>query len=242
MMAEAEKNWYYAAKGEKIGPAKIEEIHKLIAAGTISAQTHVWNGEGDWQAAQSMAGLAHLFIRETPPPLTGDDIDNRYIWAVVAVPIVGVIIELMTSTPLWWLYIAANIVCCVLDEKKLKAAGHETPVKWMVFLVPVYLWQRAELLGHKKHYFWAWIAAFVLSILIELGGNQAIIEKSACATVTEIVASQLHGSAECEAVKITKEVSEDFYKAVAVLDNGRELNITIKKRNNGEIYVQIAAW
>lgn len=27
----------------------------------------------------------------------------------------------------------------------------------MAFIVPAYLWKRAELLGHKKHYFWGWI-------------------------------------------------------------------------------------
>lgn len=242
-MKEAAQDWYYVTKGEQTGPVSIEEIQNLIATGTISAETRVWNGKGEWQAAQAMEHLTHLFILEkpnTPPPLNGDDIDNRYIWAIVAVPIVGSIIELIAGTELLWLYIAANIICCVLDEKKLKAAGHETPVKWMVFLVPVYLWKRAELLRHKKHYFWGWIATFILSILIGLGGNQAIIEDTACPIVTDIIANQLRGSAECEAVRITEEVSDDFYKAVAILDNGRELNITIKKRKNGEIYVQIS--
>lgn len=62
-----------------------------------------------------------------------------------------------------------------MDERKLKVAGQKSPVNWLVFIVPVYLWKRADLLNQKKHYFWAWIAAFVLSIMIGTGGNQAIL-------------------------------------------------------------------
>ncbi|CAL95245.1 hypothetical membrane protein [Azoarcus olearius] len=146
---------------------------------------------------------------------------------------------MIAGTELVWLYIAANIVCCVLDEKKLKAAGQKAPMNWMVFLVPVYLWKRADLLNQKKHYFWAWIAAFVFSIMIGIGGSQAMIEEAACPVVTNIIKSQLFGSATCKAVSITEEVSSGFYKAVATLDNGNELRITIEERRDGQIYVQI---
>jgi len=174
-----------------------------------------------------------------PPPLTGSDVDNKFIWAVVAVPIVGVIIELLAGTELVWLHIVANIVCCVLDEKKLKKAGQKAPTNWMVFLVPVYLWKRASLLNQKKHYFWAWWAAFVLSILIGMGGHQAALEEAARPVVSQIIKEQLFGSATCKAVTIDEEVTDGFYKATATLDNGNEWRITIEERKDGQIYVQI---
>jgi hypothetical protein len=187
--------------------------------------------------------LGELFKRQEastfPPPLTGSDVNNTFIWAVVAVPIVGVIIELLAGTDLVWLYIVANIACCALDEMKLKKAGQKAPTNWMVFLVPVYLWKRASLLNQKKHYFWAWCAAFVLSTLIGIGGHQAALEESACPVVTQIIQGQLFGSATCKAVSIDEDVSDGFYKATATLDNGNELRITIEERKDGQIYIQI---
>ncbi|MCF8025806.1 MAG: DUF4339 domain-containing protein [Desulfobacteraceae bacterium] len=235
-------DWYYALKGEQVGPVSLQEIQGLVDEGKINLETKVWNGEGDWKAAKDTE-VSELFKRQVasnvPPPLTGSDVNNKFIWAVVAVPIVGVIIELLAGTELVWLYIVANIVCCVLDEKKLKKAGQKSPTNWMVFLVPVYLWKRASLLNQKKHYFWGWCAAFVLSILIGIGGNQAALEEAARPVVTQIIQEQLYGSAECKAVSIDEEVSDGFYKATATLDNGNELRITIEERKDGQIYVQI---
>lgn len=245
-MTEAAKGWYYAFNGEQVGPVGIEEIKSLIAVGTITSHTHVWNGTGDWRAAHAVDVLASLFAQDksnVPPPLHGTVIDNRYVWAVVAVPIVGTVIEILAGTGLWWLFLAANIVCCILDEKKLKAAGHHAPDNWMAFIVPVYLWKRAELLGHKKHYFWGWIAAFAVSILMSAGNDQAMIEETACMTVTELLAERLSSrAATCMAVTITDEVSSGFYRATATLDNGKDLRITIKDQGQGEIYVTIVGW
>ncbi|ATE58987.1 DUF4339 domain-containing protein [Thauera sinica] len=245
-MTEAAKDWYYALKGEQVGPVDLEQIKSLIAAGTITSQTHVWNGIGDWQVAHAVDVLASLFVHDkpnSPPPLHGTDIDNRYVWAVVAVPIVGTIVEILAGIELWWLFLAANIVCCVLDEKKLKAAGHQAPNSWTTFIVPVYLWKRAELLKHKKHYFWSWVAAFVVSILMSVGNNQGIIEESACSSVTELLAENLpFRAATCKAVTITDEVSSGFYKATATLDNGKDLRITIEEKGQNQIYVTIVGW
>jgi hypothetical protein len=242
VMPEETVSWYYAMSGEQVGPISLQEIQHLVGNGKITSETKVWNGEGDWKSANSIDKLAELFIKpvsNVPPPLTGEDIDNKFIWAVVAVPIVGAIIELIVGTELVWFYIAANIVGCVLDEKKLKAAGQKAPTSWMVFLVPVYLWKRADLLNQKKRYFWAWVAAFTFSIIIGVGGSQLMVEEAACPVVTDIIKSQLSGSAICKAVNITNEVSSGFYKALATLDNGNELQITIEERKDGQIYVQI---
>ena len=244
-MTETTKTWHYVANGKQVGPIGIEQIKSLITSGAITPQTHVWNGSGDWQAAHTMDILTPLFTQNkahTPPPLHGSDIDNNYVWAVVAVPIVGVIIEILAGTELLWLYLIANIACCVLDERKLQAAGHQAPANWMAFIVPAYLWKRAELLGHKKHYFWGWIAAFVLSTLIALGSNQAAIEEGACATVTELLADNMFNAATCKAVAITDEVSSGFYKATATLDNGKDLRITIEEKGDDQIYVTIVGW
>lgn len=242
-MTEDAINWYYAKSGEPVGPISFQEMQGLVVDGVITSATKVWNGAGDWRAAKETE-LSHLLGKpesdaKEPPPLTGSDVDNKYIWAIVAVPIVGVIIELIAGTELVWIYIAANIACCVLDERKLEGAGQKSPTNWMAFLVPLYLWKRAELLNQKKHYFWAWIVAFSFSILIGIGGNQAMIEEAACPVVTDIIQRQLFGSATCKAVNISEEISNGFYLAIATLDNGNNLRITIEEREDGQIYVQI---
>lgn len=236
------KSWYYVMKGEQVGPVSTQEIQGLVDERKINPETKVWNGEGDWKAAKETELKKHFKPKAAsnfPPPLTGSDIDNKFIWAVVAVPIAGVLIELIAGMELLWLYIAANVIFCVLDERKLKKAGQKAPVSWMVFLVPLYLWKRASLLNHKKHYFWAWCAAFVLSIFIGIGGHQVAIEEAACPIVTEIIQEQLFGSATCKAVRIGEELSDGFYTATATLDNGNELRITIEEMKDGQIYVQI---
>jgi len=233
-------NWYYAEKGKQVGPIGLQEVKALVADGKINAETSVWNGEGDWKPARTTE-LSDLLKRSstTPPPLTGADVDNKYVWLVVAVPIIGLIVELMVGRELMWIYWALNIVLCLLDERKLKSAGHAAPSTAWAILIPVYLWKRAGFLKQKKHYFWGWIAAFILSIFFAMGADQSRIEEAACPVVTQIVQEQLGGAATCKAVKIDQEVSDGFYKATAILDNGNELKITIEEKEGNQISVQI---
>lgn len=235
--------WFYVRQGEQVGPLDLEAMKRLIELGTVDAQTKVWNGHGGWVSAQDSTLAEWLTKRannvDMPPPLKGADVDNRYVWGVVAVPVVGAVIEWLAGMSLWWLYLAANVVLCVLDEKKLKKAGQRAPTNWMVFLVPLYLWKRAVLLEQKKHAFWAWCGAFLLSVLIAVGGEHAALEEAACPVVTQILQRQLLTLAQCKAVTITEQVSGDFYRAIAVLDNGEDLKITIEKRKDGQIFVRV---
>ncbi|SDR72614.1 protein of unknown function [Halopseudomonas litoralis] len=233
--------WHYVESGAQVGPLTIDEMKAAVGDGKITPSTKVWPGEGDWIHASETLLSEFFGVHEatTPPPLAGEDIDNKFMWVLVTVPIIGVIIDLIAGTVLFLPSIIANIALCMLDEKKLKAAGHAAPEHWSVFIVPVYIWKRAALLKHKKHYFGAWVAAFVLSILIDIGGAQAAIEEAACPIVTDIIKEQLYGSAKCMGVAIDKEVTTGFYKATATLDNGNELLITIEERDDGMIYVQI---
>jgi hypothetical protein len=241
MTETTEAKWYYADGGRRTGPMSRAELEELIQNGKVTATTSVYSGEGDWRPAQE-SELASLFAAtpDNPPPLSGKDVDNKFIWAVVAVPIVGVVIELIAGMEFVWLYIVANIVCCILDERKLKAAGHKAPETVWAFLVPVYLWKRANFLSQKKHYFWGWMAAFVLSILIGMGGYQAALEEAAAPLVTQILEENLtYETAKCKAVVIDEEVSDGFYKATATLDTGEDIMITIEETDDGQILVKI---
>lgn len=169
MDSEKTNNWYYVAKGERVGPISLQELRDLVTKEKINEETKVWNGEGDWKSAKETE-LADMFKRPAgvPPPLSGTDVDNKFVWFVVAVPIIGLIIEYMIGRDLAWIYWIINIVLCVLDERKLKSAGHKAPTTWWAIIIPVYLWKRAGLLKQTKNYFWGWIASFIIAILISI--------------------------------------------------------------------------
>lgn len=255
-MAEvAQAGWYYVQQGNRVGPVSQQDIERLVREGKITADTSVWSGEGDWRPAREEQALAQLFrlppSTPPPPPLAGKDIDNRLAWGIVAVPLVGMVLEAITGSALTWLYLAANIALCILDERRLKAAGHEAPSSWWCILVPVYLWKRAGLLKQSKKIFWCWIAAFALALMLGGGGHQANLEASAAPVVTQLIkdAFQQQRAAEffggniaaagadpekdapkCKAVKIDKKVSDGFYYATAFLDTGKTIKISIEEQ------------
>ena len=58
-----------------------------------------------------------------------------------------------------------NIGLSFWDEKRLQEGGLNTEkFKGWVWLVPVYLFQRAKALKHNMAYFAVWIGAFVLML------------------------------------------------------------------------------
>ncbi len=61
--------------------------------------------------------------------------------------------------------LALNIILSIADEKKLRKAGYDTSKMGSAWLIPVYLFRRAELLNQKNAYFWVWLIMFILSLL-----------------------------------------------------------------------------
>jgi hypothetical protein len=66
----------------------------------------------------------------------------------------------------WFITLALNIGLSYFDETRLKKAGHNTDkFKGWVWLVPVYLYQRATNLKQNLAYFIVWIVCFALILL-----------------------------------------------------------------------------
>lgn len=161
-------HWYYASQGNRIGPISREEIEALIQAGTISADTQVWNGQGEWRSARASEQLAHLFQLPSlePPPLAAQHVDNRFAWLIVLVPIIGSIMGLLVGKTSFWIFFGLNTLACIFDEKRLKAAGHTAPgLGWALF-VPAYLWKRSSLIDQRQIHSVLWVIAFVVSLAI----------------------------------------------------------------------------
>jgi len=99
--------------------------------------------------------------------LRGASVAGALAWLIVAIPVAGAIIELVTGSELpakgyWFL----NAGLCALDAKLLRDSGHEAPSAWWAALIPVYLYKRATLLAQKQIHFWAWVGSFAASVLV----------------------------------------------------------------------------
>jgi len=73
----------------------------------------------------------------------------------------------VSNAEFWYITLLLNVGLSYLDEKKLEKAGTDTEsFKGMVFLVPVYLYQRAKALNHNMAYLGVWTACFVLMLFV----------------------------------------------------------------------------
>lgn len=175
-----QKPWFYERAGQRTGEFSEQEMIDLIASGEISHGTIVWRkGLSDWTKLELTELNAHL-DDSTPPPLTGEHVNNTVIWVLAFAPLIGLTIEAivaafvyngseyriekaLSSAEFWYITLALNIGLSFWDEKLLKKSGTDTgKFKGMVWLIPVYLFQRAKALKHNMAYFIVWLVCFGL--------------------------------------------------------------------------------
>lgn len=107
------------------------------------------------------------------------EVNNTIIWFLAFAPIIGsflqgVLFGFMTTvthteynySKFWWVTLGFNILLCTIDDNNLKKKGIDTEKMGSSWLVPVYLYKRAEVLNQEKLYFWVWIGTFILSFFL----------------------------------------------------------------------------
>jgi predicted Zn finger-like uncharacterized protein len=172
--------WFYILDGQRVGPVSESELKTLIGQSKLNSKSIIWKkGFSDWLPIST--ALPELLFSDTPPAVPMEAVNNLYAWEFALVPIIGAIIGLielnvvgnMDKYPFpFFAFLASfgmNAFLAYRDEKELKKAGHsfESGLKVAaVILVPVYLFFRASRLKHNFGYAFAWIAAFILSLLI----------------------------------------------------------------------------
>ncbi|MEI8079345.1 MAG: GYF domain-containing protein, partial [bacterium] len=171
---------------------------------------------------------------------------NVPIWLMIAVPVVGAIIEYFSKLDLpWMFYFLAYAVPCLIDQRLLKKSGNDAPGSAWVFLVPVYLWKRTTLLSYRgRLHFWAWISSFLLAIGVGYYADQVSqvdkTEKTAGSLVTDILSEQLGADAKCVNVRLGKKDTNGVFTAVAKLTDGNTADITVEvKGDQVEVNVEI---
>ncbi|OJK56261.1 hypothetical protein BK247_27345, partial [Escherichia coli] len=116
---------------------------------------------------------------EVPPALPGHRIPGDVVWTLAFAPLIGYILEMWTAElngmsferaydavsegQYWFISLILNIALGYLDERKLRKSGVDTTAfGWLAWLIPVYLWRRAKILGQKPAYFWVWLVMLIL--------------------------------------------------------------------------------
>lgn len=176
--------WFYEDGGQRKGPVPEREIQNLIASAGISHGTLVWkHGLATWTRVEDTALRVYL-DSNGPPPLPSEHINNTVVWILAFAPILGYVIEWvvalvvndgnefaaqidMANVRYWYVTLILNIGLSIFDERRLEKAGYNTEkFKGWVWLVPVYMYQRAKNTNQSFTYFIAWLICFALLMLM----------------------------------------------------------------------------
>ena len=87
-------------------------------------------------------------------------VDNTLVWLQAFSPAIGGVFMFGT-----FVMIFINCLLLTVDSKNLEKAGYDISAVGNPWLVPVYLYKRAELFGDSKAYFIVWCVTFGLSFL-----------------------------------------------------------------------------
>ena len=163
------ENWFYTLNGQRIGPVKDVDFPRLITTANVDRNTMVWTqGFSEWMPLEQTK-LVSFFT--APPPLTGKAVNNTIIWILAFAPLIGVfltgffsVILKIPVSSLWFVTLILNLLLCMIDERKLKKAGHDTWKMGTAWFIPVYLYKRASILKQSKAYFAVWIIVFIISL------------------------------------------------------------------------------
>lgn len=170
--------WYYATDGRRFGPVPEDHIIELIKQKKIIEESLVWNKSmQDWQSVLSSKFADLARDPNAPPPLPGVAVSNTIVWVLAFAPLIGSFLVdffcgmMEVSQDSFWVgfitFLVLNSLLAYADEKKLRDAGHDTYKfiggRWLVILVPVYLFKRAKYLKHNYAYFIVWCVMLVIA-------------------------------------------------------------------------------
>lgn len=164
--------WHIEQKGERKGPYSQTQVAEMIRSNQLTRDSLCWRpGTAGWTPLSGTSFSSH-FDHE-PPPLTGAAVSNGLVWTLAFAPLIGEFIAGLFAgathssiNKFWWVTLALNIGLSLLDERKLKAAGHDTKKMGGAWIVPVYLYKRSQVLKHNLAYFIVWVACFVAMLVL----------------------------------------------------------------------------
>lgn len=120
--------------------------------------------------ADAQAFRFEPYIQDAPK--SPAQVSNGFAWTLACVPLILVFsdaIFLAMNAPTWVGYLfsfALNSALVVADSRRLEAQGHKLNMWLGLFLIPVYLYQRAKMLRDTQAQFITWIVLFVLTLFV----------------------------------------------------------------------------
>lgn len=109
-----------------------------------------------------------------PAPSSYNKIDNNIVWILAFAPLIGEMIEQFImgaldfphNKNLWFITYFLNVLLCYYDSDKLKKAGYDTESLGATWIIPAYLYKRAEMLKENNAYLWVWVVIFILILFV----------------------------------------------------------------------------
>lgn len=166
---------------------------------------------------------------------------NYFAWGIVILPIIGSLPPEKYDTAVTIIAIVALAILVAFDRKELEASGYTPPqLAWGIVFAPVYLWKRSNVTHSKKIHFFAWFVAVIISVVLVTYDDDNSIAETACPVVSQIIKENVgRDAAQCVKVSLGEKVTDKFYKATAMLDNGNDIDITIELQANDMVYVRV---
>lgn len=173
-------DWYFEKNGGRLGPFSIERVRQAYTSGEIQHHTLVWNNSFGTEWRPLIAAGVIDDKTAGPPPLPVKAINNSFAWIFALFPLIGLLFEkiIEDSVPstessygrTLLIYGAAYTILGYIDERQIEKSGrnkNSVLLKWLFFIAPAYLFQRARALGERKTLFGVWVAAFIGSLVID---------------------------------------------------------------------------
>lgn len=174
--------WFYTARGQRLGPLNGGSIRQLLDDQKIDADTPLWRkGQTDWKPLRDTEFVQ--LLGDAPPPIPASNINDGLVWTLAFAPIAYALITAVLraaaeespspaitdlASVSIFLPIVVNAVLCLLDLRQLRRAGYSDGflTLWGLILAPAYLFMRAKRLRHKPTYAIAWLIMFAISLFI----------------------------------------------------------------------------
>lgn len=135
------------------------------------------------------------------------------------------------------------LVLAWADNRELKKCGRPAPSFWWGIISPVYLWKRDRWQQKPVRLFQLWVLAMAISLggtLFQLAqNNHAALAESACPTVTQIMKENNRRATCISITEMQEEVPGRFWSAMALMNTGKKMPITIEIKDNSQFYVTI---
>lgn len=175
------KTWHYEQSGQRKGPVTQAEMHVMIEKGALTHGSLVWRaGMLAWSPVEDTE-LRSQLLQGTPPPLSGDAINNSVVWLLALSPVLIELLRyfialiatggnearadrLVSQNAFWVVGPMVSIALSYWDVSVLKKAGVNAQLLGQAWLVPVYLFKRSKALAQSPAYAWVWIGLFVLGL------------------------------------------------------------------------------